>query len=92
MPDKKSTNKQKSKLCWQTQYKNVSVLSCFFVFPDEHIWTAVYQLDQREAPAILQSPHVHSWTRRVQEGGDWMGLHQLWVGLGAHYQPHWEGR
>ncbi len=46
-----------------------------FVTTGELVRAAVHQLHQREAAAILQPPHVCARARRVQEGGNQVGVH-----------------
>ena len=57
----------------------------------QQLWATLHQLHQREVAAVLQSPHVHPWARRIPARRHWVDVHWLRHGSSANNWPDWEG-
>ena len=56
----------------------------------QKVRTALHQLLQREAAAVLQPPHVRAGAGGVRQGGHRVGDGGLWHGLRGHHPAHGE--
>ena len=62
-----------------------------FISLVQQLGAAVHQLHQWKTATVFQPPHVCPGARRVQERGNWMGVHWLWYGSGLLHWAYWEG-
>lgn len=57
----------------------------------QRFWATVHQLHERETATILQSSHVRTRARGIQERRDRVAIYRLWDGLGLLYRTDREG-
>ena len=57
----------------------------------QRFWATVHQLHERETATILQSSHVRTRARGIQERRDRVAIYRLWDGLGFLYRTDREG-
>ena len=61
------------------------------MFSVQQFRAALHQLHEREAPAVLQPPHVRARAGGVPEGGHRLDLHRLRNGSTSLHRSHRKG-